>query len=468
MKKFFALLSALLFFLISCDGPLWNGSGSAGENELVVRISNPFASPESEQSSRMLALHGRALYIELAVVKDRTGYVDDEARALTGDGTWMPTSWGGHAIVVVDLNSWTTSVEAVFTDVPVDQEITARGYLDTDRDHLEEGVSPWPLDLPGRYGLELLPICTTVNFDSSTGIFEDDTSVSVPAEELDAGVVNLTLLPVTPLYDPIIGPNGIAYNQTDAYIDSSAVSILYSEPFPGQTAFSLVSLELGTGSAGTVNLQDVAFYMSVEADLEGNPPLPGITTLYDTYGEKSQYIGDTPDWMNPGYPFRSLQMAYPELDASYMSLDPLFISSTIFGEEGVNDMAQFPGGPYGPSDYYNVSYGLVYDEYPSINPDNSNVFEWTLPPGFETGDLAFKVVQLSQGNLPDTAVDSVEEINALITAGLYDVVTVDLSGSFYANTPGILVSGSGKRVIILAHEAGNPDAPEFIFASTTL
>jgi hypothetical protein len=128
MKKvLFAALAVL--FLISCKGTLWDGDDSS---VLTISINNPFYfGGSASSSSRALALQGKYLYIELARIDNQALYNADTGKALTGNGTWDGTAWGGHAIVTVDLTDWTTALDAIFKDVPRDSDIQARVILES-------------------------------------------------------------------------------------------------------------------------------------------------------------------------------------------------------------------------------------------------------------------------------------------------------------------------------------------------
>lgn len=442
MKKATLILFSTLL-IVSCSGLLWNGDSS---NELTLSINNPFYNASNLSESRALSLSGKFLYIELASIDDDGMYFDDFEKAVTGNGTWVETSWGGHAILTFDLNNWTESLKAVFTGIPKDKSLQARAFLETDESTFLANYD--------AYG-ESFPICNTYN-ESGFGPW-GQFGVVVSVAELRQNLVILNLRPdigVMQYYPPVFDNNTFI---TDPYIDLSTAAQTGSEPVLGATDFTQIRIDL---DAVANYLVDATFYTSVQVDLPINgTPLPGYTALYNADGSLADTYGDAIS-LSPSYPYRTLFIAHPKMDGFY-SNDKLFIGSSLF-----NGIELSEGFPIYSGGTYDVSYGLLYDNSSTLGAPSVGDVAWTLPTGVEESDLDFRILETV--GLPTwTDVETMSQINTLIASGGIEVDSdsgwISGTGSLY-DSGGTIESNSGQYIIILAKPAGLPENEAFIFA----
>lgn len=446
MKKILFCTIVILFFISSCSGILWD---SDGFDELKISINNPFYQSGSYSSSRALALQGDYLYIELALIDDQAAYNADTELALTGNGSWVSTSWGGHAILTFNLSNWTETLEAVFTDVPRGQDLKARVILELSDNDFISG-------LEGGYS-EVEPISYTYNSNASD-LFEPVGSLdrydwmwsTVTAAEL-AG--NIIILPIRPesISSQSLGAFSLDSDFSDQvpeeYVDSSTATQTATEPLLGETEFTLFEIE--TNAVGSYFPQSIAFYVMQYVDRQTipNAPLPGVVALYDDDGSIVTEVGGDDFSLFPSYPYRSFSIVYPDLDASYYNND-YFMGSTLFsGADLASDGINYTY----TTDYYDVVFGVLNDGNVLVS---SSVVNWNLPPYFTSSDFEFKIIETTQTSLVESNIETLSQIYNLAP---FDTETAWMTGVTSYDSGSDIEDGSGKWVFILARMNGGAE-----------
>jgi len=426
MVKRIILLLTSTILLMSCSGLLWNGTPDYNGEKITISIDNPFyqGGDAAQQSSKALALQGQYLYIELARIEDQTLYNADTDKAVSGNGTWVETAWGGHAILTFDLNSWTEILEATFQGVPRDQALKARALLDTSESVLVAGIE-------GDYGVGN-PICMTLD-SSAPDIFEpvgtadrlDTMWVTVPQVSLAEGVLSLPVRPET-LETVFWG---------SAYISDDYTSAAQTIPSLEATRFFLIDPDLAS-----LQLRDVAYFSSVYGTVAtDNAPPTSISLLYD----------------NEGTPIGSSAI-------TYTGSGPYYCRYLQMNSESLSDYTN-PGYFFGttlllsPTLSWNVYFGIIYTSA-SLS---IGVVSWTLPPGIYDTDLDFRVIESVSVSLSLADLETVDQINAI--AMETDSGWISGTGNSY-DSSGSIGSNTGQYFIVLAKPAGAPDEEAFILA----
>lgn len=458
MKRIVLFLLPATFFLFSCPGLLWEG---ADKGDLTISIQNPYyTGATATPTSRALALQGKYLYIELALIADQAGYNADANKALSGNGTWINTSWGGHAIVTLDLNNWTSDVSAVFKNVPKSEPLKARAILDIDEASVVLGLDP----AGGYYG-EVRPLCLTYNPDS-TDLFDnvgnydvyDYWWVDVSKNELSSNALSLPIR-VSDSYSYYSVPtfNVLDAAYSEEYVDSSIATYGFTEPDPTTgdyyfpTKFSLISMDLSSQSD---NLTDVAIYLLVESTL----PVGACTTiLYNEDGSPVDEIGGTL--------LRQFSIGHPILDSSYTNTSEDFYRPFI-GSTNIPQLDYDYTNYFGLS--YAVSYGILYDSSVSavqtvLGPPGVLVVSWNVPTGFLAQDLQFEVLYLpNSSSLIESNIASIQQINALSP-----IILENWSTSSDLSVSDSNFSGSVNNWVIILGRYGSDGVP-FIYGRQTV
>lgn len=387
MKKIALVLFSILL-MNSCSGLLWNSDSS---DELTLSINNPFYQGGSASSSRALALQGEFLYIELALINDQTAYNSDGDKLLTGNGSWVNTDWGGHAIVAIDLDLNVSDVfESVFKDVPRGQDLKARVVMETDEESFLLGID-------AEYG-EIQPLCYTYD-ENAADLFEpvsgssdryDWMWITIPSSDLSGNVLTLPIRPESFSYYP--GPFGLATQVIDSYIDTSGVSTNNSEPAVGNSKFSSFDIDLNSASN---YLKDPVVYISVDSTLSINP---GILALYDEEGSLLAMQSEA-----SSNSFQTVQLA---LDSTYVKA--LFVGSTILS--GTPDLTEDNSIYIGET--YNVGFGILSDNSFSAENTNSDLYIslTSLPDSFQEGDIELSIINISSSGVTLPDIDTVSEV----------------------------------------------------------
>jgi len=392
MKKvLLLLLIPILAVFISCSGLLWNGTPGYSGEKITISIDNPFyqGGEAAQQSSKALALQGQYLYIELAKIDDQALYNADTDKAVSGNGTWIETAWGGHAILTFDLNSWTETLEATFQGVPRGEALKARALLETSETDLVTGIE-------GYYG-EGSPICMTLD-TNAPDIFEpvgtanrlDTMWVTIPVVSLAEGVLSLPIRPEGMNYYPATIDLSTKIFKT--YIDPSGIGTTTEiEPAVGNTKFSSFELDLSSDY-----LRNPVIYITVDSTLAVNP---GILALYDEDGALLAIESEVST--------SAIQTIQLDLDSTYSK--SMFVGATIL--EGTPALTE--DNPLYSGQTYNVGFGVLHDGNLSITHDNSDLYTSTmaLPPGVHEGDIEFQIINLSPGAIALTDIDTLDKIN---------------------------------------------------------
>jgi len=423
MKK--ALFSTLILVisLASCSGLLWD---ARDEGDLTLAISNPFSRSGGSASNRALAAEGKYIYIELALISDQTAFDNDQAKSTTGNGKWINTGWGGHAVLTLsltDLASLPEEISATLKGVPRDKDLKARVFLDGSEVLVTAGVR-------GSYDpAGSLPICQTYNVDET--VFGKIQWVTVSSEDLKSNQIVLTIRPYSP-GNLIWGPNKyfteIAAEPTNIPLPGELMKTNFVNVEPDLTAFQH-------------EIQDAGYFVANWGFVPTESSPPAITGfLYDESGLPASHKTVS---ISPGGPtppeYRYFQMQVENLPDT---VSPLIILGLTRVFEPYSD--------------WSMSYGLLYDSSAFMSTD----LVWSLPNGVKDTDLDFRAIQFASYSLGSTELQSINQINALEKA--HDSGWVDGTGSSYTSAE--LVSYDGRYIVILAKPAGASDSQQFIFA----
>lgn len=414
MIKKAELIIFSVLMMISCNGVLWNGDS---QDTLKLSINNPFYQHSSSSRSRALALQGKYLYIELALIEDQELYLADTDKLLTGNGTWVETNWGGHGIVNLTIGTENT-VDAIFKGVPKDQPLQARVFLDFDKAAFETSFE-W-------YGSDGYPICWTYNPAGQD--FDEQSWISISVEDLNSNVISLPLIPYS--------INSLTWSSSLYLTDDYVSTPMYlNSPSVGETQFYYINPDISA-----LQVRDLAYFSLVygSVPIDNSPPI-SISLLYDINGIPFDTGTATYAYnaTNLNYDYKLLQIQNAAL-SDYTSPD-YFLGTTLL---------------ISPLSQWNLSFGVLYDEYAT---HFSNSISWTVPAGFIDGDLEFNVIQTTSKILTSNEVDTIVEINALdkdfnLNWDNSQIIENTLSGSFD--------SWDGSWFIILARI---PGGEPFIF-----
>ncbi|MBB6479735.1 hypothetical protein [Spirochaeta isovalerica] len=455
MKKGLIKSLILMIFLSSCSGLLWDVREGG---DLTLSISNPFYQPGRSASSRALALQGQYIYIELALINDQAAYDADSAKAVTGNGTWVETAWGGHAIVTLslDLSTLDETIEATFVDVPRDQELNARAFL-------EENETIFTAGIQGGYNTdmdydEILDYAICQTFIPAGGTYAEAQWIPVSTDELND---NFLVLPIRP-YDFTNNQlysvdTGEVSSNTASYIDSSTPFLEVSEPEPGKTAFNAFDAYLEYDY-----LRDIALFVAVEASFTVPTILPGYVMMYDELGNPVDTIFGDAFPGNLVTEYRSFMIGYPDVDDSYV-MSEYFIGSTVFPTAVEMSWTYFPSGSY------DVSYGLLIDISPeaqhTTNSPYNLVINWNPVSGLEVDELEFKILHLvGSSSLIGSDIDTISKINALSPTLVSDWATY--TALTYTDSNIGASDSVNDWVIILGRASSNSQS--FIYARTQI
>ncbi len=435
MKKMIISILALILIISSCSGLLWNGDSS---DQLKISINNPFYQGGSSSSSRALALQGKYLYIELARIDNQSSYdawESSSAFTLTGDGVWEETEWGGHAVLTFDIVNIDQMI-AIFKEIPRDQDLQARVFLDLSKSALENTYE--------LYGSDGDPICMTYNASGQN--FVEKSWVTVNRAALND---NSIILPIRPPY--LDQPNWLtALNLSDEY----HYGPFNTKPSVGETSFTELNPDISS-----LNIRDLGYFSNISGEVVGtvDTSLRSVSTLHDTDGNTFPnsapvltLVADAGGSGLPGYLYRSLQVqAVTRPDYTNPGF---FMSSTLYTDPVTGDS----------DDSWEVSYGILYDSTASAI---SGTVSWSLPSGLQIGDLEFSVLHIADLGVPDTDLDT---INKIYNSGLNIDVDTEwnqtlLSSSTYTNA--LFNTTNGSWAIVLARIAGSSP---FIFARYNL
>ena len=374
MKKILLLLSIpILLLFLSCNGLLWTGQSQDIGTSLTINIPNPFPESSSDSSGRALALQGRYLYMELALVNTGATYIGP-AVPLSADiagGDWHETDWGGYAIVALDLSSLgsVTSINATFTNVPRDNDLSARVIL-------EESSTVFNSNFP-TYGT-VYPLCQTYN-EGGTGLW-GEFGVVVTVADLESNAINLPIRPKT-LETLFWG---------SPYINDDYISASQTAPGLGSTRFFLIEPDLAS-----IQVRDIAYFSSVSGTVlaNGSPPT-SISLLYDGDGTPIGSAAPTYTGSGPFY-CRFFQMQRESLP-DYTNLEYFFGTTLLLT----------------PSLPWNICFGILYDSNMESYEVSGISVDWTLPAGLIPGDLEFKILHIDNTVITNADLDTIDKINA--------------------------------------------------------
>lgn len=269
------LISGIALLSAACSNPLWYSGAGEGNLRITLNLPNQLV---LKTSGRALALEGLQLYVEIADIQDLEQYSDPDGNAQTedsffyqigdGDGTWQDTSWGGHAVVQAAA-SGTGEITLSFSDVPNDRDLLIRVIQDTDIGLIRNAMA----DTSSGYAIEWYPLSQTYQ-PGGNGPWKD-MGTSLTQAQLVSGLVRIPIRPNADSWNTEI------YNSTPAsppllFVDSGNPP---SEPFPGETRFTSVNLDMSADN--TVNPGLLTGYRIV---MNESAPLPGIVALYDSKG----------------------------------------------------------------------------------------------------------------------------------------------------------------------------------------
>jgi len=407
MKRKLVLLSILSILLISCSGMLWRGNNG---RELTIVIDNSFyQSTVSASSGRALAFQGKYLYIELALIEDQTGYDNDSEKLMTGSGTWVETSWGGHAIVALNLSSRIESVEATFVDVPREQDLEARALLGVDEQSVVDSIV-----------LNIEPLCQTYDTVSQ------ESWINILKENLESNLISLPLRPASAMLD-------VTWS-TSIYLEDYLGDSQYL-PILNTTNFISLDVDLSA-----LQLRDVGFYCMTIGDnvlLNSSPAI--ITNLYNFDGSLFDVSIPTYTFTDPDYQYRYIQIQTVTL--SDYTNPGYILGTTILMDSGSWD----------------ISYGILYDNTitaQSFGGSDIDIINASLPFGFQEGDLDFSILNISSTGVSVQDIDTVEKIRSYPPLFDSNWVTTDFTwtnNSFSYNTN--FSPENGSLIIILARDS---------------
>jgi len=426
------LLIFSILLLFSCKGALWNGDKS---DELTISINNPFyqGSTASPQSSRAFAIQGEYLYIELALINDQAAYDADTGKAMTGNGTWIETSWGGHAIVTYSFTTTISIFEPLFVDVPRGQNIKARVFLDASEASLIDGLN-------GFYWSETLPMCHTYNPAGADN--QEKSWVTILANDLDTNSISISIRPdviesVTNGWSTFLSLNE-DYNSTAANLN---------QPVLNETQFYYINPAIDT-----LYVRDLAYFSLVYGSVLTETSSPtSISLLYDNDGTPFD-TGSATYTENGNYDYRLLQIHNAAL-SDYISPE-YFLGTSLLSS---------------PSSSWDLSFGVLYDNSITVENWSSDlhIYDVTVPYGFEDGEgLDFSVINISSVDVSLQDIDTVDKVRSYpplfdsnwdTTGFSWDATS--LSYDTDAHSP-----DGNSWIIVLARTAGATPGEPFIFA----
>lgn len=435
MKKLIIISIAAIFLFTSCSGILWNGDKS---DELKISINNPLYQGGSSSSSRALALQGKYLYIELARIDNQTAYdawESSPAFTLTGDGVWEDTGWGGHAVLTFDISNVNPMI-AIFKDIPRDQDLQARVFLDSSKSALENTYE--------LYGSDGDPICMTYNASGQN--FDEQSWVIVNRADLND---NSIILPIRPPY--LSQPNWLtALSLSDEY----HYGPFNTKPSVGETSFTELNPDISS-----LFIRDIGYFSNISGEVVGtiDTSLRSVSMLHDKDGNTFPIsapvltpVADAGGSGLPGYLYRSLQVQAVTLPD--YSNPGFFMSSTLYSDPATGNS----------DDSWEVSYGVLYDSTASAI---SGTVSWSLPASLQDANLQFSVIHIADSGVPQIDIDT---INKIYNSGLTIDVDTEwnqtlLSFNTYSNP--LFNTTDGSWAIVLARV---PGSSPFLFASYNL
>jgi len=434
MKHLFALL--LVIILTSCSGLLWD---ARTEGDLALSISNPFYQPGRSASSRALALQGKFLYIELAQINDQAAFDADTAKAVTGNGTWIDTGWGGHAVLTMDLNDLTSlseEISATFTGVPRGRSLKGRVFLDSNEAYVTAGIKMGGAEAYDPLN-ELLPICQTYN--TAMTEYKDIQWIPLSSEDL---LSNQIVLPIRPFNTISLDWSGGAYQIS--LVGEPSITM----PPVGSTGFYSLEYDL---AAQANYVRDVAYFSLTQGTVLADkaPPLV-YTMLYDNLG--NPFPKSTPTYTPSGsfYDYKDFQLqlvSFPDYST------PAYLASVTILPDSSSWMTKF---------------GLLFDQGMKAGDYNSDLeIYWFLPEGILPGSLEFKAINIEGTSVLSKDIDTIDKIYAhtFIREFAWNEIPWNSVSNRYYYTDIFVPPELGTWAVVLARV---PGGEPFIYGKTKM
>ena len=271
-----AAISALFALVLAgCGANLWY-SGSSRSADFTIEISMP-TPDELTPVSRALALQGKAIYVEIALINDAAVYANPDGNGQTDDsafysvfnsnGEWVETNWGGYAarqITTTGINP----IAAGFTGIPTDRDLLVRVMQDVDGLTIATGM---PGYLPGD---GYAPISQTYNPGASGPMGE--LGVRITTTQLRNGYVDLPIRPHP--YQIFYTYNVAPYQNPESFIGFTASA---HRPNAGNTRFSDIALDMGFDTTVGPGL-----LIGSRIEMVSGSQLPGIIQGFDKRGRR--------------------------------------------------------------------------------------------------------------------------------------------------------------------------------------
>jgi len=412
------IMSVIL--VMSCSNSLWYSGTDTGE--ISLRLELPETSLAGTDTSRALALQGAGIFIEIADIQDVAAYTDpnnngnpDESlfyQIPEGDGNWVETDWGGHAVVHADLLG-TGELSVVFNNVPRDHDLLIRVIQDTS---MTEIVSNMPL-----YATDWYPISQTF---LSTATGEEpwkDMGVTVSSDELATGIVNVVLRPNDVILNELTADSGGLVSKFVSGPDPYSI-----EPDPGYTKFSSIRLDMSGDDNNNVNPGMLVGYR-IDMLVPGSP-MPGVVALYDSTGRLvPPMVVKTESTFVSAYSIIPITMAAgTSINTGY------FIGSTVIPGIDLDNQLLYSAFDVTVTPFVNGTAGTDFAVFIDNALSSHKVF-WSPPDSIaqivEIGDLEYQVLYWSGSNMPSENPYSMDDLMSLNPFVVQDWTAVPLPSS---------------------------------------
>lgn len=474
------IILASVLTLGSCDNSLWyGGNKTAG---LTLSLEFP-PLPGTDTLSRALAFQGKHLYVEIAEILDEALYfdpnqddnTDDSAffNLVPGDGRWVSTPWGAHAVIHRDYVN-TSSLTVSFSGVPTNRNLMLRVVQGTSAAVSDMGLEWYPGDS--------YPISQTFN-ESGSGPWID-MGVTITPAMLASGEIRIPIRPHPGTIWTDLNIDGSTPNS------SSLLEVSGPPPFrsynvgpglPGQSEFSNVILDMGNGGSNPAPGMFVGIHI-YGPDISA---MPGRLDLYKQDGTRIPLTGgrNDPDEQNPGFSDRyRYYLVRAELDDIGGTNSGFFAGVTIFDDIDV--------GPSSP-DYstFNLDYAALTNTYVSsdysFSFDGSSVsfqeilweLQFPMDEYNRAGELEYQVLHYWSGSLPAPVgdflnYDYVMSLNPMIVLnwGSAESYFDDTEVPWYLipnimDIPGISISANEGDDFITVIAARSPGGEPFVIGT---
>lgn len=418
MKGIRILLPIILAFVLtlgSCDNSLWYG-GNKGEADFTLRLELPYPEQSPGTAGRALALQGLHIFIEIADIQDVPAYTDPNGDESTddslfyeipdGDGNWISTPWGGHAVFHAQAYG-TEAITVEFNNVPTNRDLLIRVIQAKDRGSIESDIL--------MYGEVYSFLSQTYYSDGNSAWM--DMGIPLTTNQLSSGQLRIFLRPHVLSGPPIIQDlwadqwaDPASFIETDLYYQP-----LY-RPTPGNTQFTSITLDMSE-----VPIADPGMLVGYRIQMAEGSPIPGIVSLYDIKGEKIPPDVARTTTVDGETTIESFSIVKAPLDAGDRNTD-FFIGSTIIPGVDLSDVSP-------PYIDFSLIAQVVGDGNHSMLPSNYNFHQinWDIPYDFlgllKDTDLEYQVLYwLDIGGTEIGSID-VDDINDVLSKN--PIVLVD-------------------------------------------